>query len=295
MAFVPARIPVPEYNEIDAVNYSTLKYVLKSPRHYYHAKTIGTEQTPAMALGTACHCAILEPERFSDEFAVWDSQTKSGRSAPRTGKAWEHFRRVNAGATILTTKQYETAAAMRDAVRADPIAMQFLSEGDAEVALVWTDEATKLLCKGRVDWITRIDGEPVIVGLKTAADAGFDAFSRQSNRLLYHLQWAMYREGYHTITGEIPRVIEIAVESKVPHDSVVYEIGSDVIEPGLALYREALDEVARCRDKGVWPGQGGGEIVSLVLPAWAAGVPSDDEVALDMTGLDMSAIEGLES
>jgi len=289
------RITIPEYNAIDAVNYSTLKHILKSPRHFRHVRTAGTAQTEAMSLGLACHSATLEPDKFESDYSVWNQRTKSGRTSPRNGKSWDHFLRCNIGKTVITEKQYEIATVMRDSVRSDPTSMQFLVAGEAEVAMVWVDPITGLLCKGRVDWLARIDLEPVIVGLKTAVESGLDAFSRQSNRLLYHLQWAMYREGFVALTGEIPRVVEIAVESKPPHDPVVYEIGPDVIEPGIVLFRQAMGEVAKCRRTNTWPGQGRGEIVSLTLPSWAAGVPSDEDVSLDMTGIDMSALEGLEA
>jgi hypothetical protein len=87
-------------------------------------------------------------------------------------------------------------------------------------------------------------------------------------------------------------MVEIAVESKPPHDPVTYEIGIDVTGPGLIIYREALDTIARCGDLDEWPGQGGGQVVPLVLPAYAAGIPSDEDVALDMGGIEVAA--GLE-
>lgn len=246
----PQRIPIDAYNAIEAVNYSTLKHILKSPRHYRHAKDVGTVQTEAMIGGIATHVAVLEPERFAVDFVVWDAPTKngSGKVAPRTGAQWEHFKRLHPDKTILTVAQHEHALAMQEAVRADPSAAQFLQSGEAEVALVWTDEETQLLCKGRVDWITEIDGEPVIVGLKTAVESGPETFPKQANRLLYHLQWAMYAAGYETLTGKMPRVVEVVVESKPPYDPVTYEIGLDVTGPGLAIYREAMFELARCGD-----------------------------------------------
>ncbi len=287
-----SRIPLDEYYALtDAVNYSTAKWVLKSPRHFRHVADHGTDRTECMLQGTATHAAILEPDKFASDFVVWNVLTKngSGKVAPRTGSAWDHFQRCNPDKTIITEKQHALAVAMHDAVWADDTARPFLAgKGEAEVALVWTDPETGLVCKGRVDRLTDINGEPTIVGIKTAIESGADAMSKQSNRLHYHMQWAMYREGYRVITGQIPRMIEIVVESKAPHDPVTYEITEGVIQPGLNIYREALDEIARCTATGKWPGQGGGEIVSLTLPTWAAGIPED-------VGFDMTGIEGTEA
>lgn len=298
----PQRIRIDVYNAIEAVNYSTAKYSLKSPLAYRHVVDNGTKTTGPMTLGSACHVGVLEPERFERDVVIWNEPTKKGdKVAPRNGGAWEHFKRLNAGKIILLQDEHDGVCSMRDAVRSDPVAAPFLERGEAEVAMVWTDPETGLLCKGRVDWITSglfdgdrfvsdPNGEPVIVGLKTAAEAGARMFAKQAARLYYHLQWAMYQEGYRVLTGRTPHMVEIAVESEPPHDTVAYEIGLDVTGPGLVLYHEALETIARCRKQGSWPGQSGGKIVQLVLPSYAAGIP--DDVALDMTGLEVGGLEG---
>jgi hypothetical protein len=102
----------------------------------------------------------------------------------------------------------------------------------------------------------------------------------------------MYSEGFRLLTGEFPRVIEIVVESRAPHDTVVYDVGLEVLEPGRALLRTALDRLAQCGDCDEWPGQGEGKIQSMMLTPWAMGTVSDESVALDMSGIEVNGEEG---
>ena len=155
------RIPLNEYNALEAERYSHLKHILPSPRHYQHASEDGEESTPAMVRGDATHAAILEPERFASEYLTYPGAT-------RRGKDWDAWRSKHAEAVCITQSERELALEMSGAVRADPLCMRYLERGEAEIAMCWTDPATGIRCKGRLDWITEMDGEPVIVGIKTA-------------------------------------------------------------------------------------------------------------------------------
>ena len=150
------------------------------------------------------------------------------------------------------------------------------------MTLLWDDPATGLRCKARVDWLDEsTPGEPRLVGIKTARRAGREPFARQAGEMMYHLQWAHYRAGYHAITQIWPEMVEIVVESSPPWDVVVYHPSELTIGAGEQLVRQALDDLAECRRLQAWPGQGRGEVVELELKPWAAGMPED-------TGLDWS-------
>jgi hypothetical protein len=274
------RIPLDEYNALDAERYSHLKHILTSPRHYQHASDGGEESTPAMVRGDATHAAILEPERFASEYLTYPGAT-------RRGKDWDAWRAKHADAVCITASERELALEMSRAVRSDPLCMRYLERGEAEIAMSWTDPATGIRCKGRLDWITELDGRPVIVGIKTAKASGLRLFTRQACDLGYLMQWAMYREGFHAVTGEWPgEMIEIAVENHAPWDAVVYRICEPVIEAGLERYRSALALLTDCRRTGRWPGQGAGQVVDLRdLPPWAVGGDDGDYETLKFPGV----------
>jgi hypothetical protein len=273
------------YSAVEAMNVSKLKEMGRSPLHFrYWCEH--QRDSKAFAMGRAAHAAVLEPERFDRDFVVWDQMTDGGRLRPRTGKDYEAFVRENEGKAIIKPDEHRFAIAVRSAVRAKPAAKKYMREGQPEVAMVWNDAATGALCKGRVDWITCVDGVDTVVGLKTTADLTARAFSQQAARLLYYLQWAYYFDGYSTITGKEPRMIEIVVEGEPPHDVVVYLIPPEVIELGREEYRGLLVKLGECEQSKRWPGRSDNELL-FELPAYLMRDDEDEDVG----GLELEGAE----
>jgi hypothetical protein len=262
-----------DYASIDAVNFSTLKYMAKSPLHYRHALDNPKPSTTPMRLGTAAHTAVLEPSRFITDYAVFEPE--EGKAPRRGTKAWEAFAAANDGKELLKQAEFEAAMRMRDAVRGNVEAMRYLKRGDAEVTLVWQDKETGLWLKGRVDFISSAVGD-VIADLKTARDVSPWAFQSAYAKLQYHMQAAMYADALESITGRPAYHKCIAVESTEPHDVVVYDVIGEPLELGRELYRELLGKVIECRKNNEWPGTSAGAEVSLRLPAWAVPDEADD-------------------
>lgn len=255
-----------QYLTIDATNFSSLKEVARSPKHYRH-RIKHPRDTGPMTLGRAAHVGTLEPARFEGEFAVWAELSDKGNQRPRRGKDYDDFVAANAGKQILLPDEWDEALAISEAVRSDPRAMRYLSEGAPEVSLVWNDEETKRPCKGRIDWETEVDGEPVVVGLKTARDIRMREFGNACARLGYHLQWAIYRDAYELITGRAPMMKEIVVESSPPYDIAVFTIPTEVLELGREQYKKLLEKLSKCETAAEWPGSMPGEQV-LQLPSY---------------------------
>lgn len=265
------------YAELPGVHITQLKDLRRSPLHYQHRLRNGRKSTAALQLGNAGHVACLEPERFLLDFALWKSEGEDGAKRVRRGKFWDAFQEQHAGKTIIRDEEYEVAIALRDAVRADAVAMKYLAMGRPEVAMTWNDAHTGIACVGRIDWETKVDGHPAIVDLKTTRNAGPAWFSRDVAKLDYHLQLAFYADGYEAATGKTPRVAVVAVESEPPHDVVTYIVPADVLEIGRDQYRQLLELYRDCSAANDWPGQGAGLEKILALPAWA--VPDDDDTA----------------
>lgn len=271
-----------EYEALPGANISSLKVLRKSPLHYRHYLENGGKATRAKDLGTAAHIAVFEPERFLREFVLWDKKNDdSDKTKARRGKEWEEFKAAHPSKTIIRRDEYDLAIAVKDAVRADRVAMRYLAVGRPEVALTWQDEETGMACKGRVDWLTDADGGPCIVDLKSCRDPTPTWFSRDCAKLDYHLQMAFYADGIEAITGKEPRIVVVSVETSPPHDVVTYIVPAEVVEVGRDAYRQLLELLRDCTAANEWPGCGGGEERTLQLPMWA--MPSDD----DISGLDL--------
>jgi hypothetical protein len=275
---IQSRVPRTDYDAISALNMSRLKELKRSPQHYHYALTHQKTSGP-LTLGTATHVAVLEPERYNAEFAVWDRRTAGGNSAPRNGQHWDAFKAAHEGQTILTLDQHDLARAIAKAVREDDGAMRYLEAGDPEVTIEW--EFVGRQCKGRVDWLTSIESRPFIVGLKTSRDCRHFQFASQAAKLGYHLAWSWYHDGYQLATKRRPELVEIVVESEAPHAVAVYRIPDDIIEQGRDEYMQLLEVLKGCEQTDNWPGPVPLE-ETLTLPTWVYGTQSDDLADLDL-------------
>jgi hypothetical protein len=281
---ITSRMPRAEYDAIPALNISRLKEIKRSPQHYKYRLTHPRTTVP-LIVGNACHVAVLEPERYADEFAVWNRTSESGNACPRKGQFWDAFKAQHAGRTILMPDEDRLAKSIAAAVRQDERAREYLSSGDPEVTLEWNlaAELGGRAAKSRVDWLTSIDGRPYLVGLKTSRNCAHYAFAAQAAKLGYHWAWAYYEDAYTAITGKRPCSIEIVVEVEPPHAVAVYRIPDDIIEQGREEYWEAAKLLAECEAKNEWPGPAP-MIEDLTLPTWAYKHDDDD---LSSLGLSM--------
>lgn len=276
---IRSRVPWDEYRSLPGTSITRLKELRRSPKHYRYALA-HPKQTTALRLGTAAHVAVLEPERFDRQFAIWSRRSKkTGKLCPRSGKFYNGFTAANPGRDIITMDDAEEAMAIQAAVRGEPEAMVFLEIGDPEVTLQWTIRGRH--CKGRADWLTTVDGQPWVVGLKTARDPRHFVFGNQAARLGYHLQWAYYFDGYNFITDRIAGMVEIVVESSPPYDVVVYEIPDDIIQQGRDEYMVLLEQLAECEASDTWHGSAGGLRQRLTLPSWIYANDDLSEIGLE--------------
>jgi hypothetical protein len=266
-----------DYGAIDAVNFSTAKFAIKSGLAYRHRLANPKESTVGQLRGTASHTAVLEPERLGVDFAVFGGER-------RAGKKWDEFESANAHRKIIKQTELDQALAIQAAVRREPEAMRYLTGGDAEVTLVWFDDESGLLCKGRLDYL---QGDAAIVDLKGTPDASLVSFAKECARMKHYVQAAFYRDGYRKLFPMAnPESVLIAVEYHAPHDVAPYVLDADSVEAGRKFYRACLDRIAECRESGKWPGVANGQTQTLRLPSYE--LMDEEEVELVIEGETVS-------
>lgn len=254
------NMPFDEYCAIDAMNFSSLKYMERSPMAYKHNRDNPSEPTAPMILGNACHKAILEPSMA--KFAVWPGP------GIRAGHAYKDWCATNEGKTQLNAKEYAHVEGMTRAVHANVDAHKYLRHIRSEVTMVWRDLTFKRDFKARIDAVTDINGEPVLVSLKSTTDCRSFRFGAQYHKMAYYVQDAIYQNGYFYLTGTLPRMVTIAVESKPPHDSAVKNIPIIALRQGQDDLAKWIATLAECEKSGLWPGAEQGE-QDLEMPAYA--------------------------
>jgi hypothetical protein len=244
-----------DYDSVEAVHYSTLKWMRRSPLHYWHHCDTPSADNDAFRLGRATHAAVFEPDRFLTDFVAWDRVTAAGNPSPRNGKAWNGFQEEHAGKTILPLEQMQQATAIGDAVRSHPVAQRILFDphGKAEEPLYWTDSTTGLLCKARLDWIAPAMGD--IADLKTDG-MGINAwrFARTMDALGYYLQAAFYRRALLETRQMDFTPVLIVVEKQPPHDVAVWEVGAQTLEVADAEIDELFEQISSSMARDSWPG-----------------------------------------
>ena len=249
-------MPIAEYHARPEISSSILSKMARSPLHaraYIDGERKGP--TAAMLVGTAVHTAVLEPRRFSAEYAVFqgDRRTKEGKAR------YDEIK--ESGATIISAADNEIITSMTTAISQHPMAEMLLSDGIHEASVFWTDKHTGLNCRARPDSWSR--NRELIVDLKTCEDASPSGFARSVANYRYHLQAAHYSAG----TG-CTRFIFLAIEKQPPFAIAAYELDADAFRAGMELRSRLLAMYASCQEFCIWPGYSD-DIMSLSLPKWA--------------------------
>jgi len=245
-----------QYRASDGVSKSDLDRIAPenggSPAHYKAATAQPTSPTPAMMLGTALHCAILEPQRFADEYVNTGAADKRAKAYKDAAEA--------IGERALTAKDAEWLDGMRSAVwdgdDANAAAARKLLtlEGDTEVSAYYRT-AHGLLMRCRYDLLTaEVDGRVFAADVKKTKDASPREFAKSVWRYRYHVQAAYYSDIYYGITGKaLSSYTIIAIEEAPPHAVQVYAISDEDMALGRELYERDLLMLKRCVEADDWP------------------------------------------
>lgn len=262
-------IPFAEYAAIDAVNWSLLRELRRSPLHFrYREKNQRADSTMFMK-GRGFHTATLEPHRFDFDYAIFTG-------ARRAGKAWDDFCEANAGKTILKQEEYAACLAMRDAVMGHVAASHYFKVGIPEQTIEWTDKAGGIKCKARPDWIS-----DVVLDLKSSKDARQGEFGKTAARLDYHCQLAFYRRGVRATTGRDLPMVFVVAEHEAPHDVAVYRVPEFAGDAADQIIDDLLMRLKLCRATDRWPGAHEEE-EDLLLPPWAIDSEGDEELTSEV-------------
>ncbi len=273
------RLSREAYDAVQAVNWSTLKHLGKSPAHYLHNLTSSsTDDTDAKQRGRVLHLAIFEPERYRHEVVVWHEK--------RQGKAYDLFVEANSGKEIITPRMRDNVDACAKAVRSSPQASKYVTKGRAEQTVLWKYTEPKVAdlpnfsmqCKSMLDFVT---DSGVIADLKSTRDASPTGFAREVLRYEHHVQAAFYVDAYHAATGRRLPFVFIAVEAAAPQVVQVYRVPDDIIELGRERYMQLLAQLNVCREDSRWHGYAETEM-ELSLPRWARPLEDDDGMDPDL-------------
>lgn len=248
------------YHSGPGISCTGLKKIAVSPAHFKYGDF---KQTAAMAIGSATHSAILEPESFAKQYVTLPAG-KDRRSAEYKALCATH-----GTDNVLVSADASQINAMQSAVRANPIANKWLyqEQGRNELSVYAKDPETGILVRCRFDRLLDRGFSP---DLKTTTDASPRGFSNIISKYGYAFQAALYLDTYFWATGDrLSGFGFICVEKAAPHNVMCYRLDDESIEVGRHQYRQALIKYASCLESGVWSGYDGADEETLIgLPNW---------------------------
>ena len=255
-----------DYHGSEGISKTGLDYIAGNPSDYIWHKNapVDTEKLEALNEGQALHTLILEPHEYNNRFVVepnFDRRTNAGKADAAAFAAEV----AQTGKILLPYDTDRKLNLMRESVMAHPTARKLLEmDGVNEESLYWIDKETGELCKCRPD--RRVDwAGPFLVDVKKVAD--IDRFARHVEEFRYHVQHAMYCDGFENVYGEQPAFVFLAVDSNVSagrYRVQVIELEPDWVEVGRQLYRDNLNTYSQCRKNNAWI-----NFTTLKRPRWA--------------------------
>lgn len=259
-------IPFEQYLTIDAFSKSGVKDMMRSPMHYKYYKD-NPKETDAMALGSLVDCMLLEPELFNSQYIMqpdtFPSPVKVKKNeTPRTEqKPWTNRSSVcreyaktlvlRTGKMIISPDMLKEAEAIIANIKKSITASDYLV-GMKQVTLVWYDEETGVKCKARPD---NLDSEfSFITDLKTTDDASETSWRHTMTKFDYHVQAAMYMDGFRVLSGEDTKLpfVFVVGETSAPYGVAIYHARTESIITGRKRYREALRLYKYAKENDLW-------------------------------------------
>jgi exodeoxyribonuclease VIII len=269
-------VPFADYIAWPAVNWHTLFPFRISAKQGRHEMTLPPDATADMVLGGSLDCAVFDPAEFDHTYIVmpkFDGHPNS--NIYKAAKA--AWMAENSGRVVLTADEMDATRGMQKALMDHPTAAALLTgRGRNQISIVWTDQKTGELCKGRIDRLARVPanlldpsatGEVVcLTDLKKTAF--LHRFDSEVAKYGYHGQLGFYNDGLYTIDPRPVIPLLIVVEDHPPFDLAIFSM-TDAVEHGRRLYRRLLDTLHRCKTSGGWPGICPKGTIPVVLPGYA--------------------------
>lgn len=259
-----------QYHASEGISRSKLMLLDKSPYHFWYETLSGLAvrkpATPSMNIGSAFHTLLLEPNKFSSEFAVSpavDRRTSAGK------EVWAAFNEQNSHKIILTADQYEQVLVMVEHINKHEIVQTLLDEAVFEQSVYWTDEETGLQFKTRPDiWSSKM-----VVDLKTTTDANPHSFTRSALNYGYFVQAGMAYEGCKALGKPFEMFVILACEKEVPHVPAVFMMDDEALQFGIDQFNSYKRKLKKCLIENKWPGY---PVQELSVPKYAT--ITEDEV-----------------
>lgn len=235
-----------------SLSVSGAKKLLDSPARFKWEQE-HREPKKAFDFGHAAHGKVLGKGLpvavIPDEFLASNGAASTAKAKAFIAEARER------GDVPLKPDEAAVIDAMAAKLTEHSVASRLLSDGVAEQSMFWRDEETRIMLRGRTDWLTKLaSGRPCVADYKTTArSANPERFRWEARDFDYHMQDCQYREGLDVLTGEQHAFLFIVQEKTAPYLVSVVELDDDARDIGAQRNRVARRIYLDCRTRDQWP------------------------------------------
>lgn len=252
-----------DYRSAPGLANSDLKILQESPAKYRRGER--TSPTEAMRFGSLANDLLLfETENYYLAPETYPAPESAKKDAPIIQKPWnwnsgycDAWKQAHLDKPIIPRDGPHSAAwlkALRDKVRANPLAADLIHNSLREVSIFARNEDYPVLRKGRCDGL-RInpDLSARITEIKTTVDASTFAFSKEIMKRGYYRQAAYYREILQSL-GFGPVEVWFIIIEKGRHPRInVRKLAERAMDKGDFDNDDALQLYMRCKLQNSWP------------------------------------------
>ena len=253
------KITDAEYFSVPAISASQIKQFDRGAYWFWKMSPFNPDKEPeketdALVFGKLCHCLLLEPGMFLQEYQVVDF----GKT--RANKKYEQAKEENPGKIIITPEEFEHATKMIQNVHDHKLASIILDGATAEMPFIWTDKETGMACKAKLDAVKRTKGGIVVIDYKTSGD--IEGILNFPQKLQYPLQAEFYGRAVEAKYGEKPCEFVFIIQSNKPGEedivcvaNVEYEtqeVAKSIVDSHIRSIQEKLNLYNDTNDKSIW-------------------------------------------
>ena len=228
------------------LSFSALKSFRLSPRHFYAYK-MDKVTTKAMEEGIMFHMAILEPERFKNEYWVLDDSSKIaeiGGASPRATKAYKEWviseEAKNPGKKRIEKADFDNFLSIGEYLTKCSATKELMS-GLIEKEFPFEFDQDGFKINGRIDGM----GPDYIIDLKKVANASFNKIKWVIRDSFYDMQGSIY---CHAKNKKQYYLIFCDLDCNV----TVVKLSEETLKHGFLVFCISLEDFRRCAEEDLW-------------------------------------------
>ncbi|MEM7386053.1 MAG: PD-(D/E)XK nuclease-like domain-containing protein, partial [Verrucomicrobiota bacterium] len=199
--------------------------------------------------------------------AYRESQVTTNKFSALSAESKAHRAQMEAkGIPVISETLLDVAKEQAQQVLKHPTVEDLISDSCSQVAIVWQDGPTGLLCKGLADWFDFNGG--FLHDLKTSPDTSPGKAKKKIYEFGYHVQAAFYRTGLEANGFEVNACGNIFSATQAPYVVDTYLLPEEMLKDGESGwtryglehrgFRGMLDLYAQCTEDNRWPGHTNG-------------------------------------